>query len=555
MSAESSGEPVSLRQVIPAALAGIAVLAVVVGSFVASERFIYYWDFSGYWLATIQLGELLGDPSAALELLVESVRHEKYNLLAAVPLAPLSRVFDYDRTAWVLVVLAVYGLPAVIALAMVSLRMADAARVRWAPLVAVATVVLLPALWAPLLRGSIGIGGVWLAVVVWLVSPFPVREMSIRRAVGIGAMLAGLILFRRWYGFWVLCWVLALGIEAMIARGAWRDRLSGLRKVAVQAASAGVLLLLIATPIALQMLTTDPAASRAAYRALDFYADGLGRASNRFGFVPLAFAAAGLAVAWRSPAHRSLARVMALQTFLILVIFLRAQPFDRHHYYLIAPQIGVLAAVFLVDLARRAGEAVLPRVGLAAGLAVLALGSVLAFGAPVGQGLSDPWGVLATPRYQPQVRYDLPEIVRLSRTLEALADEPKDKIYVLSSYWLLNEDILKNAHLTTEAPNIAAHVELSAHLDRKERFPTRLLTADYAVVTDPPRVHVRAEEQDVILVPAAQILAGTGIGRSFQRLPGEFTLQDGTTVSIYERTGPVRSMAKRRLRERLERDL
>ena len=58
----------------------------------------------------------------------------------------------------------------------------------------------------------------------------------------------------------------------------------------------------------------------------------------------------------------------------------------------------------------------------------------------------------------------------------------------------------------------------------------------------------------MIVLPARQILAGEGIGRSFRLLPGTFTLQDGTTVSIYERAAPVPRAARRRLRALLDHD-
>ncbi len=538
-----------------AALAGVVFLALVVGSFVASEQFIYYWDFSGYWIATIRLGDLLDDPAQALSALVESVRNQKYNLLPAVPLAPISRLFDHDRTGWVLTVLIVYGLPALVALGFAAVRLGDGVDVRGAPAVAVSAAVLLPALWAPLLRGSVGIGGVTLAVVVWLSCVFPLREVTTRRVVLWGVLLAALILFRRWYGFWVVSWVIALGIEALIEGSGGRDRYRGLRVVAAVAALVGVVLLVVATPIALRMLTTDPAASRAAYRAAHFYLDGLGKVVGRFGVTTLAFAAAGLVIALRNPATRSLARALAWQTAATLLIFLRAQPFDRHHYYLIAPQVAVFSGVLLIELTRRARDATGPRVVRAGCLAILAVGFVAAFYGPMGRRLDDPWALFAKPRFEPQSRDDLAEIVKLSGTLDELTRADGGQVYVLSSYWLLNEDILRNAHLTTDAPDIASRVLLSAHIDRKEGFPHRLMQADYAVVTNPPRVHLRPTEQEVIVVPAQQILDGAGIGKAFRLLPHAFTLQDGTEVSIYERTGPIRPLAKRALRERLERDL
>jgi hypothetical protein len=70
-------------------------------------------------------------------------------------------------------------------------------------------------------------------------------------------------------------------------------------------------------------------------------------------------------------------------------------------------------------------------------------------------------------------------------------------------------------------------------------LPRQFLDAAYVVVASPIQYHLRPEDQRVIGVFARELIQGTGIGRSFQRLPDEFTLEGGVTVSIFKKNRPL----------------
>ena len=59
------------------------------------------------------------------------------------------------------------------------------------------------------------------------------------------------------------------------------------------------------------------------------------------------------------------------------------------------------------------------------------------------------------------------------------------------------------------------------------------------VTTDPPQIHLAAEDQQVILEPARQLAEKTGIGAAFERLEGEYTLDGGAKAFLYRRTRPL----------------
>ena len=59
------------------------------------------------------------------------------------------------------------------------------------------------------------------------------------------------------------------------------------------------------------------------------------------------------------------------------------------------------------------------------------------------------------------------------------------------------------------------------------------------VASDPPQIHLAAEDQQVILEPARQLAGGMGIGAAFERLEGDYALDGGAKAFLYRRNRPV----------------
>jgi hypothetical protein len=72
---------------------------------------------------------------------------------------------------------------------------------------------------------------------------------------------------------------------------------------------------------------------------------------------------------------------------------------------------------------------------------------------------------------------------------------------------------------------------LSCHHDR-------FLHASYLVVATPTQDQPRLDDQRVVGVLSRDVMAEHGIGASFQRLPGEFMLDNGVIGSVYEKIRP-----------------
>jgi len=143
----------------------------------------------------------------------------------------------------------------------------------------------------------------------------------------------------------------------------------------------------------------------------------------------------------------------------------------------------------------------------------------------------------------PLVRRDLSELGRLVAAVDRVAAEMggRPSIYCLASSAVLNSNILYAYPPSLHRPFHAAMlVRNTSNIDKRDGFPNELVSADLVVVCDPPQVHQGVENQQVVVEPARQILAGEGFGAAFERLTDEFVLDEGTKTYLYMRTRPIK---------------
>jgi hypothetical protein len=513
---------------------------VFVAWFVALEQTVYCWDYRAYHDATRALAGLLAaSPAKALAEVARSLREDDYNLLPSVLLAPVLAAFGDSRPVFVLGVLNVYGVPAVLLLAHAARRLGGSA---------VATLVVLavsPQLFAPIVRGYPDVGGVGLAaLVLWLYLGAP-RPLPVRTALGLGALLALLFLFRRYFAHWVVAFGAIATVDTVVGTlraGALRRALVALALIAVAAAAA---VCALAWPLVQRVLTTDFADAYAAYRpaaGLELVrATILDGAGILYALAPVAAAVVLLA----RRATRRIAGVLFGQCAAATLLFASVQGFGPHHYYVVLP-----GAVLLVGLAARAARPALASAALAAFALAGGLAQVTTFAraaAPLHAALVP---LVPARRTAPMVRTDLAELRALLASVERTlaAAGPDARLYVLGSSETLSDELFRGAR---HEPGLGfvGRVLPTAHVDRRDGFPANLLRADLVCLGLPAQTHLAVREQTVVAAPALCFERGLAIASAFRRLPETFTLQGGVEVSLWERVRAPRPEEVRELSE------
>lgn len=507
----------------------------------AERTFIPYWDFSGYWLAALGLKRTLASSWAAGLAAVGDSLGSDYSLLPALPVTAVMGLLGEARWSFLLALVCMFALPTwgalTAALRDTRVLPRGTPTAAW---VAAAILLLLPTFFMPLLRGYADAGGVGLALlVIWLYfrGPRPTGGALLVCA----AALTLMPLYRRWYAFWVVAFLVCAGLDAAIRcvamrREGWRAALGRWQPVVVLGLGTALGVLMLAPTFVEHVIGTDYSAAYAAYRRTDM-AGAAGRLLQQVGWLYAALAATGAVVLLLQRSTRRLALFLICQGVIIFVQFNRVQTMSSHHLYLFVPALTLFLGLGFLSAwtaRRRAWQrGVLAAVALCVGLAVTGLTTWPRW-APVATQVAQ-W--LPSERLYARQRRDLAELTRLLTALSNEVASGARGIYVVSSSAILNEDILRNAVLDPPALPFksTAQVVPSAHVDARDGFPATLLRADLVVVPTPVQTHLRPEFQRVVTLPAVSFLQGRDIGAAYTRCAGPFALDDGVQAFVYRK--------------------
>jgi len=525
--------------------------------FISQERYIYFWDYYHYWAKYQNLGDLMiHSPLKAFSEIWRTLRYEDYNLLPVLFLMPIRLLFGTSRLTYVLAVANVYAFPAAVLSAFLVTRIVSSDKKKsYIPIgMALATSLLFPQYWIPVLFGFPDVAGVVVIYVIFLLVVIrPFEEQKMASLVLLGVLLAFLIMLRRWYAYWVVSFFVAIAAQRLLAlfpRHHFRIRnyLPAARNLIIAGMISSGFFLLAATPIAKRMITTDYADIYSAYKMTDAIIPFLKDLSFHLGLFTSSLFAAALAFGIVQRRSRDLSVFLLFHLVCVVFLFSRVQSFSVQHYYLIIPSMVLSISVLAVSVSSYLHKVAARSIVLAGYIAALALQFWLVF-VPQSSGRIDGIApIFSRDRHYPMVRNDLGEIRKLLDALETNSHGGEDGVYVIASSTIFSDDILRNACRAFDYPQLFCNRILgSSHVDKRDGFPKNFLSAGYVVVAEPVQYHLRPEDQRVIGILAEQMHLKSGIGSSFDALNYEFLLDNNVNVHIYKKMKPFDSDALQQL--------
>lgn len=529
--------------------AGICIVAFACNLFIISiitrERFVYFWDYSGYWLQSLSFkGGFYADPLQTLKQCYHSINYAEYNsfclLFVALPLQLVGPSF----IGYVLVVTNFFLLPFCLILSLVITKFVSMfGRSPWV-LFVFSLVCLCSILWLPITAGYVdaaGLLGCSLFILVVLEYDFTRFSLKISFCT---AVLSLIILFlRRYYAYFVLGSVLALFLTYIIRVACEKqDRGLKIRGVLFSAGCIGGTLLMILFiffwPFVKQMWGSNGSISFSAYK-FGTTMQNIGETIMAFGILPCLVASVGsvLCILLFKIARFFIVFLFSSTVFTTL-LFINTQSMGTQHRYIISSQIIILAiatAIILIyKLASkfRASDSILSIFFVG-----MLLYSILSFSYSYRLIPSSYTGdiIFSEVKYVKKYREDIMQIQILANTLNHLADNDK-KIYVLASSTVLNSDILENVNLPYELNSVPSIVG-NAHVDLRDGFYPEFFDCDIIVVADPPQTHLRPEDQQVVILLAELMLGDTIISDNFTLIDTQL-LKDHVRVHIYLKNTP-----------------
>lgn len=536
-------------------IAGLLLLLLGLG-IVAQERWVRSYDDAGYYQGCVYVArEMLPNFfSQGIRYLYHTIETEEYNALLCFWVGPGLRFAGVDIPTYT-VVLGILGLLPFAYLVQATLRQwaADAGTPDKTGIAVGLGALLLPAVLVPWIHGMADIALLPFATLallagIGLVGAAAAGKAPHKAPLGLWLMAALMLvllpLLRRYFGIYVVAWFGAFGtgllLELLARRVSFRIFWSYAACMTLLAVITGLLWYKLFPHFFASLFFKQYADVYKAYRAGDLSLD-FHYLWTQFGPLTWALAAAGLVALSASKRLRFVGWVLALHLVLTTTGVLRIQSFSPHHYYLLVPNLALLAgAGMLLPWMMMQKEGRLRR-ALGTGWTALCLTTAVGaffYTTPL-YGLSPTvrrFGpVAASVSLQPRIRHDLNVLRSMAEDLRQLNPAGSKRVYVAGSGAGFNDDIFRNLFIPDFSPGVPGLISGIQHaqVDRRDPFPKAFLTADLVIVPVPMLYHLKPEDQRLAAWVQHTVTDSTGLGRHY-RLLKRYPLEEAE-ARVYER--------------------
>ncbi len=530
----------------------------IVSLYVLSERSFYWWDYSTYSEQVNQkFADFLRAPFWAIQQTWWSTNKD-YSDYPTLLLIPFRAIFGESRLSYIVSVAIAYLFPLALTLGAIATQLIPSRSklVYWSSLI---ITFLMPAFWAPTLRGYVDAGGALLissAVLIYL------RDRSLTKrwqVITLGIILGFLPLFRRHFLYIGIAFFLALLLQATTepwtqwkpdVRLTKRYIVLRLRQIGWVGLTSLATLIVFGTPFVVRLFTTNFAELYSAYEVP--FSQGMQYYGTSYGWIACLLAALGFAIAHKIRLmDRAIAAfLIPFYSFAFLIWVFKTKMVGVHYTTHFTPLIilGLVTLVWSVERSLSGKQLLIARWVLGVCLGVNALigfmpASILTNTPirltqpgmtiqPIQQGTKI--SELFSANYAPLRRSDYSELVKLTQTLQTLTPK-QEAIYVGGASGIFNTSLLKNADVALHHKKTLNFLPVG-DIDTRDNYPIQgLLQADYVVASEPFQYNIRPEDQEIVRVVSDIFRQNWEFSKDFKKLPTQFKLDQSVVVSIYQR--------------------
>ncbi|OAB80223.1 hypothetical protein [Cochleicola gelatinilyticus] len=491
------------------------------------EKFVYYWDLSGYWIRAIDFTELYFEkPFVAFEEVYNTIRHAEYNFLANLFIAPLNKLFGLSFGWYVFSIYVIYFLPAVLLVSNIIILTLRNVTSLFQKLSLPFLCLLFTPLLIPIRFGfidSIGLVLIFIILISVLKSDF-LRKFNYKSAIAIGILMLVLVFSRRWYAFWATAFYVSLFLTNVIY-AIWNREWKPFKNAVLNLTIGGIvplsIMLLFFYPFFEMSVLKDYGDIYSAYRR----AVPLGQLQNAINFFGWGLLVIFLIMTLiQARQQKFLTLFLGINSIIIIALFTRINDFGGYqHYYLLLPMIVIFTMRGLL-LVRKKAVIVLTF------FAFLAINNAQVFTHSLK--FNDTLRIFSQVDGASKIRADYDEIVAISNAIINYEKEGAS-IYMLTSSREINDNIVKNSKLP-ELRNEFKKLHITQHVDKRDHFPNELFSSDYVVVTDPAQYHLGEKNQQVIGYFNNAILNGSL--KPHYKIVQTYHLNKGITAYIMKKT-------------------
>lgn len=525
----------------------LSCLLLFVASYVKSEKFIYFWDYAAYWFKLIEFRDLfINDTLDAIRKLIFSIRHLDYNLIPIVPLLPFT-VFGVSRSDYILSISISYIIPSIIFFSFFLRQFFQNNNSSNNRVIidffSIFIFAISPQLWAPALRGYLGAGGLLIAIsILYYYAHKELTEFSAKDIFLMSFLIFLIVLFRRWYAYWVAGFFVSVSTYELINLFAKRNlEYRSFLRIAFRLISIGGLsfgfFFIICNPLATKILHTDYSDIYSAYKQSETLLDLSKKFIKHFGLITLLSALIGFFCAAKNMAARKISIVLIIQLLITFFMFTNTQDFGIHHYYILLLPIFFFSSYLILHVLVTLKSNKTKLIFSAFFVLLLITNFTVVFSQHATAFFKDVGLLFPATKTFPKIRNDIEEIENLLKNISG-RNASNEKIYVLASGAILNDNILMSACKTLDATYFDCDLICnSAHVDKRDGLSAKLFRSKYIILTDPVQLHLGSSGQQVVDYLRKLIVNSTGIGRNYKKIDAEYQLDSNVKVFIYEKIG------------------
>ncbi len=513
--------------------------------YVKSEETIYYWDHTVYWFKFIQLSQIAATNILQYFILIwQSIKTDIYNNFPIILLTPFYLIFGPSRETFIFSILSTYGLLSFFALAYILKLLNPALKLSAFALgiIFIAYLFSLDVL-GVILRGYVDIGGIliiYLMLIIYLKSNWKEkysRKTIIQTAI-LGLLCALLPIFRRYFAYSLIGFILALPVSELIILKSIKER----KKEIINWMTHFFLLLfflvtfflIISRTLLTSMYSVDYTAAYAAWRGNLSIIEVFIKIIKDFGLINTALIFISIIYVSTLSKYRKILILSLLTLMISAVLFLRVQFFDYHHYYLLLGFIVLIESIFIQNISeKRLGPLYCLIISII--IVINTLQSLLPINSIHAYSIGS-IPIFSQKYLPPLKRDDLNLVKEIVFRLDSNVNK-NGKIYVSASSQYFSDDILRNQCylMYSFEYSLCNSILGSTHVDSRDGFPTQMLTANYVIITSPIQYHLNPDQQKTVTFVSNFIEANS----EKYVLLFQQKITNGITVSVYKNSVPI----------------
>ncbi|MEE0130335.1 MAG: hypothetical protein UEL03_02940 [Clostridium sp.] len=515
----------------------IAFSAINVFVWIKKNRFVYYWDYSGYWTLCIdRIKYIFENPNAKiLESLINSINNDDYNnFLPTITALPLKLV-GYTFVRYVCLVDVLFIIPTAFVQGLIAIKVVKNPNLSNDTVFCLGSIIslLFSGNYYALMCGYIDVAILLpMSISVYLLLDYDFSAFNMKKNIAISTMLLMTWISRRYTIYFIVGYVVIFLVEAMFfCYKRKRNYFISIIKnyIFIGITCFSVLLILFPKFVKKVLLTNYKYMYSAYDSTLIKKVESL---LLSFGIYSIIIVLVCVVLSLLYKQGRELIFCSLCIMAIECVTFWSTQAMGvQHRMILNVPMFIVymlpLKYVGYKDKRRKKGSWLLALLSV-----FLIISNYCYTFVPQMTNVKEFSGFFSE-KYKPLQRNDMDNLNELAEKLRTLTSNTNDHIYVSASGSVLNTDILRKLKMPYEY-DIIPNLEPSCEVDLRDGFPTEFLHAKYIVTTDPIQLCLESGQEIVRYLASNVRDEKSYIGKHYQKI-FSIELDNDCVASVYEK--------------------